>query len=128
MDIVTYVTIIATRRCGAGSGHVGLAGGKEPQHGSLAGNWQIEPSSSQYKGRAPLQSGTMRFETAANGIHVVCTTAKRTSDPCRQDHRGTSTMTLAADGKSFTAVSQRSAPKDGHLYTSTIVWKRVAGS
>lgn len=40
---------------------------------------------------------------------------------------GSSAMTLAADGQSFTAVSRRSAPEDGHLYTSTIVWKRTAG-
>jgi hypothetical protein len=149
-------------------GTFGLAGGKEPQHGSFVGTWQIEPLSSQYKGRAPLKSGTMRFEAAAHGIHVVCdvmtasgiafhfeyqgpedgsvhpvsgnpyydsestawsdpTTAKRTEIRAGKTI-GTSTMTLAADGKSFTAVSQRSAPEDGHLYTSTIVWKRVAGS
>jgi hypothetical protein len=38
---------------------------------------------------------------------------------------GTTVMKLAADGKSFTASSSRSAPEDGHLYTSVIVWKRV---
>jgi hypothetical protein len=37
---------------------------------------------------------------------------------------GTTTMTLAADGKSFTAKSSRTTPEDGHLYTSEIVWHR----
>jgi hypothetical protein len=147
---------------------VALALGQGVQHAGLLGTWEIEPSSSQYKGRAPLKSGTMRFEATPAGVHVVCdvmtasgipfhfeyqgpedgsvhpvagnpyydsestewpdaNTAKRTE--LRAGHViGSSTMTLAADGKSFTAVSQRSAPEDGHLYTSTIVWKRKAGS
>jgi hypothetical protein len=145
-----------------------IAGGKEPEHRGLLGTWQIEPTSSQYQGRAPLQSGTMRFEASPQGIHVTCdvmtaggiafhfeyrgpedgsvhpvtgnpyydsestawsdaNTAKRTEIRAGKVI-GSSTMTLAADGQSFTAVSQRSAPEDGHLYTSTIVWKRVAGS
>jgi hypothetical protein len=39
---------------------------------------------------------------------------------------GTTTFVLAADGKSFVASSSRTTPEDGHLYTSTILWKRVA--
>jgi hypothetical protein len=149
-------------------GFSSLAGSQEPQHRGLLGTWHIEPSSSQYKGRAPLQSGTMRFEATPQGIHVICDvmtgsgiafhfeyqgpedgsvhpvtgnpyydsestawpdphTAQRTEIRAGKVI-GSSTMTLAADGQSFTAVSQRSAPEDGHLYTSTIVWKRVAGS
>jgi len=38
---------------------------------------------------------------------------------------GTMTMVLAADGRSFVASSSRTTPEDGHLYTSTILWKRV---
>jgi hypothetical protein len=38
---------------------------------------------------------------------------------------GTTTMTLAPDGKTFTAQSSRTTPEDGHLYTSEILWKRV---
>jgi hypothetical protein len=137
-------------------------------HGSLLGTWQIDPTSSLYKGRPPLKSGTMRFESDPDGIHVVCDVMTASGVPFHFDYRGpddgsvhrvtgnpyydsestawsaaniatrteiragkvigTSTMTLAADGQSFTAVSQRSAPEDGHLYTSTIVWKRKAGS
>jgi hypothetical protein len=145
-----------------------VAGAKEPPHRGLLGTWEIDPSGSQYKGRAPLKSGTMRFEATPDGVHVVCDvmtasgipfhfeyvgpedgsihpvsgnpyydsestawpdekTAKRTEIRGGQVI-GSSTMTLATDGKSFTAVSQRSAPEDGHLYTSTIVWKRKAGS
>ncbi len=40
---------------------------------------------------------------------------------------GTTTMVVAADGKSFTASSRRTTPEDGHLYISVILWKRVAG-
>ncbi|HVX90606.1 MAG TPA: hypothetical protein VHC20_03140 [Candidatus Paceibacterota bacterium] len=39
---------------------------------------------------------------------------------------GTTTIVLAADGQSFVATSSRSTPEDGHLYTSTILWKRVS--
>jgi len=39
---------------------------------------------------------------------------------------GTTTMVVAQDGKSFTASSSRTTPEDGHLYTSVILWKRVA--
>jgi hypothetical protein len=137
-------------------------------HGSLLGTWEIDPSSSLYKGRAPLKSGTMRFEEHADGVHVVCDVMTASGIPFHFEYQGSedgsvhpvtgnpyydsesttwtdantatrteirggrvigsSTMTLAADGKSFTAISQRSAPEDGHLYTSTIVWKRKAGS
>jgi hypothetical protein len=38
---------------------------------------------------------------------------------------GTTRMTLAPDGKTFTAKSSRTTPEDGHLYTSEILWKRV---
>ena len=144
------------------------AEGQEPQHRSLLGTWQIDPSTSHYKGRAPLQSGTMRFAAVSKGaVHVICdvltasgirfhfeyegaedgsvhrvtgnpyydseSTAWSSPDTAvRTEIRagkvtGSSTMTLAADGKSFTAVSKRSAPEDGHLYTSTIVWKRTTG-
>jgi len=149
-------------------GCASLAVSQEPEHRGLLGTWKIEPASSQYKGRAPLQSGTMRFEATPQGIHVTCdvmtasgiafhfeyqgredgsvhpvtgnpyydseSTAWSDSQTARRTEIragkviGSSTMTLASDGQSFTAVSQRSAPEDGHLYTSTIVWKRVAGS
>jgi len=39
---------------------------------------------------------------------------------------GTTTFVLAADGRSFVATSSRTTPEDGHLYTSTILWKGVA--
>lgn len=137
-------------------------------HASLLGTWEIDPSSSLYKGRAPLKSGTMRFEANPQGVHVVCDVITASGIPFHFEYQGhedgsvhpvtgnpyydsestvwtdantatrteiragrvigSSTMTLAADGKSFTAVSQRSAPEDGHLYTSTIVWKRKVGS
>lgn len=137
-------------------------------HGSLLGTWHIDPSSSLYKGRAPLKSGTMRFEAVPDGVHVVCDVVTASGIPFHFEYQGpedgsvhpvtgnpyydsestawtdensatrteiragrvigSSTMTLASDGKSFTAVSRRSAPEDGHLYTSTIVWKRKAGS
>jgi hypothetical protein len=38
---------------------------------------------------------------------------------------GTTTMTLAPDGKTFTAKSARTTPEDGHLYTSEILWCRA---
>jgi hypothetical protein len=38
---------------------------------------------------------------------------------------GTTTMTLAPDGKTFTAKSARTTPEDGHLYTSDILWRRA---
>jgi hypothetical protein len=38
---------------------------------------------------------------------------------------GSTTMVVAADGMSYTATSSRSAPEDGHLYQSTILWKRA---
>jgi hypothetical protein len=41
---------------------------------------------------------------------------------------GTTTMTLAPDGKTFTAKSSRTTPEDGHLYTSEILWKRAGAS
>jgi hypothetical protein len=97
-----------------------------------------------HKGRAPLKSGTMRFEAKPEdgSVHPVTgnpyydgesTAWTAANTATRTEIRagrviGSSTMTLAADGKSFTAVSQRSAPEDGHLYTSTIVWKRKVGS
>ncbi|MBS0418823.1 MAG: hypothetical protein JSR66_14000 [Proteobacteria bacterium] len=149
-------------------GSASVAGGKQPEHRGLLGTWQIDPPSSQYKGRAPLRSGTMRFEATPQGVHVTCDVMTASGIPFHFEYQGaedgsvhsvtgnpyydsestswsdantakrteiragnvigSSTMTLAADGQSFTAVSQRSAPEDGHLYTSTIVWKRVAGS
>ena len=39
---------------------------------------------------------------------------------------GTTTIVIAADGKSFKATSSRTTPEDGHLYNSVILWKRVA--
>ena len=146
-----------------------MAFGGPSQHPSLLGTWQIDPSSSQYHGRAPLRSGTMRFEAvSAGGVHVICDVMTASGIPFHFEYTGpedgsvhpvtgnpyydrestiwtdlhtatrteirgstvigSSTMTLAADGKSFTAVSRRSAPEDGHLYTSTIVWKLTAGS
>jgi hypothetical protein len=38
---------------------------------------------------------------------------------------GTTTMTLAPDGKTFIAKSSRTTPEDGHVYTSEILWKRA---
>lgn len=38
---------------------------------------------------------------------------------------GKTTMVVSADGKSYTADSKRTAPEDGHLYTSVILWRRV---
>lgn len=38
---------------------------------------------------------------------------------------GTTTMTVAPDGKTFTAKSARTTPEDGHLYTSEILWRRA---
>lgn len=140
-----------------------------PQHRTLLGTWQIDPSASRYKGRPPLKHGILRFEALSQGaIHVTCDVTTSSGIPFHFEYQGledgsvhpvsgnpyydsestawsapgtatrteiragkvigSSTMILAADGQSFTAVSQRSAPEDGHLYTSTIVWKRAAGS
>lgn len=147
---------------------VALAVAQGAEHRSLLGTWQIDPSSSLYKGRAPLKSGTLRFLATPDGVHVVCDVMTASGIPFHFEYQGpedgsvhpvagnpyydsesttwtdantatrteiragrvigSSTMTLAPDGKSFTAVSQRSAPEDGHLYTSTIVWTRKAGS
>ncbi|MEP7311565.1 MAG: hypothetical protein ABI859_03205 [Pseudomonadota bacterium] len=38
---------------------------------------------------------------------------------------GTTTMVFSKDGMKYKARSSRSAPEDGHLYTSIIVWNRV---
>ena len=50
-------------------------------------------------------------------------TATRTE---RRDGKtiGVTTLTVAADGATFTASARRTVP-DGHLYTSVIVWVRV---
>ncbi|MEO7775159.1 MAG: hypothetical protein ABIT36_02525 [Steroidobacteraceae bacterium] len=38
---------------------------------------------------------------------------------------GVTTMVVARDGKSYKASASRTAPEDGHQYTSVIVWNRV---
>ena len=53
--------------------------------------------------------------------HTLVRTELRAGKPI-----GTTTFALNANGRSFVASSSRSTPEDGHLYTSTVLWNRVA--
>src|SRR5690348_3371753 len=61
----------------------------EPQHRSLLGTWEIDPSASHYKGRAPLKNGTMRFEALPKGaVHVICDVTTSSGIPFHFEYQG----------------------------------------
>jgi hypothetical protein len=50
---------------------VSSAATAKPPATALLGSWVFDPAASRFDGGIPYQSGTLRFEAAAGGIHVV---------------------------------------------------------